>query len=313
MGKQFLAVLIAFVLATPATANLLRSPQGEKGNSHYVSLRPADAVLPTNHLAVHNNSATNELGLVFACLTSLTAGYVKGAEHLCTAAIKLGGEDPAPYKLRGIAYLLESRFEQARVDFVEAIDLDPKDSESHIGYAQALEGQGDYKKAISEIGIAIRLAPADYRMWNARCWARGNGNIELAKALDDCNRALRLSPGQPEVLDSRGFVYLRRCKFILSERDFTAALRKNPDLASARYGRGIARLHLGDVRRAQSDILSARARDQNIDDLFFWKPLLSRRCLAGAMTNQGWQCRPGKAAPSTPSKASRLSKTASSR
>jgi hypothetical protein len=74
-------------------------------------------------------------------------------------------------------------------------------------------------------------------------------------------------------------------------RDFGAALRRRPNLATALYGRGVARLKRGDAKGAQADVLRARAADPNVDDIFFWKPLLSLRCLTGIVSDHGWKCR----------------------
>jgi Flp pilus assembly protein TadD len=235
--------------------------------------------------------SSDGLALLLWCMSALADGNFRDAQKACSRAIKLDRWNPAPYKLRGASYLFQKRFEQARVDFAYAVGLDPTDPENHAGYAEALRGQGKYRDAIAQFSVAIRLAPTDARMWNARCWTRGAFARELPEGLFDCNTALRLAPGQPDILDSRGLVYLRMGRLDDATRDFGAALRRRPNLATALYGRGVARLKRGDAKGAQADVLRARAADPNVDDIFFWKPLLSLRCLTGIVSDHGWKCR----------------------
>src|SRR5262249_50542139 len=64
----------------------------------------------------------------------------------------------------------------------------------------------------------------------------------LKQALADCNQALRLMPNNAATLDSRGFIFLKMTHFDAAVSDYDAALRIDPKLAFALYGRGLARL-----------------------------------------------------------------------
>lgn len=295
--KIFIAATLASALlgqssmASPASQSTLpRAPVTHRS----ASLPPGLAVSPSKELGQGRGMAAKELGFLLWCMSGLAVGNFRDAQKACGRAIKLDRWNPAAYKLRGASYLFEKRFEQARVDFADAVRLDPTDPESHAGYAEALRGEGKYRPAIAQFSVAIKLAPDDPRLWNARCWTRGAFARELPQGLSDCNMALRLSPGQPDVLDSRGLIYLRMGKLDDAARDFSAALRKQPNLATALYSRGVARLKRGDITGAQSDVLHAREADPNVDDIYFWKPLLSQRCLTGIVSDHGWKCRPPK-------------------
>lgn len=286
-ARTFLIAFIACALSGTAIA----------ADSRSAALRPADKALPTQQLGLDGYSPTDELAFVLGCMISLGNGDLGDAQKQCALAIKLDDRDPAPHKLRGASYLFQKRFEQARLDFKEASRLDPADAENHAGFAEALRGQGQYAEAISQFDIAINLARSDPRMWNARCWTRGAFGKDLNKGLLDCNTALRLAPGQADILDSRGLIYLRLGNLKLATRDFSASLRQRPRLATALYGRGIAKLRRGDTRGAQHDILAARTIDQNVDDIFFWQPLISQKCLTGIVQDRGWRCRPSNRPP----------------
>jgi len=291
------AVLAVGLAACPAVASsaLQGRPQPPRKVERSASVPPGITISPSRELGEDRAGSTEQLGLLLWCMSALADGNFRDAQKACGRAVKLDRWNPAPYKLRGASYLFEKRYEQARNDFAAATRLDPTDPENHAGYAEALRGQGKYRAAIAQFSTAIRLAPNDPRMWNARCWTRGAFARELREGLADCNKALRLAPGQPDILDSRGLVYLRLGKLDNAMHDFGAALRKRPNLATALYGRGIARVKRGDWKGAQADVLRARATDPNVDDIFFWSPLLSQRCLTGIVSDHGWKCRPAKA------------------
>ena len=100
---------------------------------------------------------------------------------------------------------------------------------------------------------------ASYLGYGARCWARtlwGEG-LDLARA--DCDAALRLSPGQPSVLASRGLLGLRQGRFADAWSDYDAAAQSNPGEARYLYGRGVAALRLGRTEEARADIADATA------------------------------------------------------
>jgi hypothetical protein len=59
-------------------------------------------------------------------------------------------------------------------------------------------------------------------------------------------------------------VHLRRGEFQAAFADYDAAVRGAPNQIGSRYGRGIARLRLGQTAAGQADIAAASARDPNI-------------------------------------------------
>jgi Flp pilus assembly protein TadD len=68
--------------------------------------------------------------------------------------------------------------------------------------------QGDDGLAIQDLDEAIRLSPKDPELLNSRCYELAQiGRLELALA--DCNESLNLRPNDPNTLDSRGFTYLK--------------------------------------------------------------------------------------------------------
>src|SRR6185369_103665 len=99
------------------------------------------------------------------------------------------------------------------------------------------------------------LAPNKAPYWSALCWARAGTGRQLNLALAECDRSLALQPGTAAALNSRGLVNLRLKKFDASIKDYNAALAAGPLQASARFGRGLARLSVHMIALGAQDIL----------------------------------------------------------
>jgi tetratricopeptide (TPR) repeat protein len=146
---------------------------------------------------------------------------------------------------------------------------------------------GDYSAAIDQVDQWLnyhRLANDRAEGLNERCWLRATTNQDLHEALDDCNHALELrpyapesgesriraplGPDNPDILDSRGLVYLRLARLKDAIRDYDAALHVNPDMATSLYGRGLAELRLGEKARGENDLAAAEKLDGGVARTF---------------------------------------------
>jgi tetratricopeptide (TPR) repeat protein len=83
----------------------------------------------------------------------------------------------------------------------------------------------------------------------------------------DCNKGIDLEP-KPAPYDSLGLVHLKLGNYDQAIANYDAALKIDPNYASALYGRGTAKLKKGDNSGGNSDIASAKAIQSNIADRF---------------------------------------------
>ena len=100
---------------------------------------------------------------------------------------------------------------------------------------------------------------------NDRCRVRALIGEQLDLALKDCNAALRLSPKNPGVLDSRSLVLLRQGAFAKAVADYDSALAQRPSLAWSHEGRGIAKLRQGAASDGNADIAPAKTLDSDVE------------------------------------------------
>ena len=124
--------------------------------------------------------------------------------------------------------------------------------------ARAYVRLSDYRHAAPDYREAFRAGVTEPNAANGLCWSLAVLGESLDEALAACNARLRVAPDDPETLDSRGLVYLKRGRFQEAWNDYDRAVRINPNGISWLYGRGIAALRLGRTADGQSDIELAK-------------------------------------------------------
>jgi tetratricopeptide (TPR) repeat protein len=149
--------------------------------------------------------------------------------------------------------------------------------------------------AIGELNAAIH----QYDLWleshvedprravglDARCRAWAEADQNLDQALKDCDDALRQQSDSsntaggggfirprlhdnPDILASRGLVWLRRGEFNRALKDYDEAVAGRPKVAEYRFARGLAKLRAGRQADGQADIAAAVAMQKDVADRF---------------------------------------------
>lgn len=80
---------------------------------------------------------------------------------------------------------------------------------------------------------------------------------EFAKAIPDLSAALKLSPGNPQIVFARGVCYRFAKKFDLAITDFTELIKTSPNSANLFYVRGVSYLESGNKTAAETDFAKA--------------------------------------------------------
>ena len=184
-------------------------------------------------------------------------------------AVKLNPNSVPAHLARGELYAAEREPDKAKADLDVAAALAARDPDQAFTVATAYERIGLYKEAIAQFDPWLAGHPVDDQRaaaLNDRCWISTLLNADLGQALIDCDEALKLRPGDPSILDSRGLTYLRSGELDRALADYNAALRVRPDSAWTLYGRGLVELRKGMAKESQADIAAALAIQPTLAD-----------------------------------------------
>jgi len=182
-------------------------------------------------------------------------------------ALKLKPDDPKAFMMRAGLLMREKRKELAEADLKAADHVLAPGASERLVLAQAYQSLSMDEAALAQYDAWIAAHPKDDDLsmaMNNRCWLRALAGKDLDQALADCNAALKLMPANPDILDSRGLVRLRRGDFAGAIGDYRGALRMQPDNAWSLYGRGIAELRVGRTAEGEADIKAAEARSPTV-------------------------------------------------
>jgi tetratricopeptide (TPR) repeat protein len=163
----------------------------------------------------------------------------------CTSLIESGsyrGQDLArTYFSRAAGYLRKRDLDRAIKDLDAGLALDPNNAAALYNRAVGYETKGDPDRALKDYDAAIKLKPDHLKALTNR------GAIYFKKgdydhAIEDQNRVVALNSADPTEL--------------------------RPSLASALYGRGVAKLRKGENASGEADVSAAKAIKPNVAEEF---------------------------------------------
>jgi tetratricopeptide (TPR) repeat protein len=176
---------------------------------------------------------------------------------------ELAGLRPDNADIRGeLARLHTENGDNAKAldDYSAIIKMDPKDAAGYYNRGTFyLDSLFDYDKAISDISEGLKLNPRP-DAYGARAVAY-LGKGDTAKALDDCNDAIKAFPDSYEVFLARGVVYTITGDNDKAMADFNQAIKINPGYPEAYSRRGLLHAAKGDRDAALADFAQALVID----------------------------------------------------
>jgi len=219
----------------------------------------------------------------------------QGAIADYSRAIELDPKDGATFRARALARLNNRQPLLALADLDEALKLKPDDLEARMLRADVFLQSKDVTRAEADFEAAQKAAPANADLsaqiglaytraglydeglrrldaWiaahprsddigqalAARCWTRAAAGKALEAALTDCDQALKKERNSL-TMSYRGLVLFRLGRLDDAISQFAAALRVQPRMAPALYGRGLAELKKGDKAAGDADLAAAAA------------------------------------------------------
>lgn len=175
-----------------------------------------------------------------------------------------------PQALANRAALLseDGKYDQAIGDLDESIKADPDNPVAYYNRGYAHFAKHEYEKALADYDAAIRLEPDMGLAYNNRCLIRAITGKDLVAGLQDCDTAQKLMPLNIDVRITRGFIDLKLGDPRLAIKEYNDALDIDPNRPLALYGRGIARIMIGETREGEGDKAAALTLDPEVADQF---------------------------------------------
>ena len=193
----------------------------------------------------------------------------------------LDAESTAPeirvdaYYLRGLAFAIQGKYEQAIADAAEAIDINPKYEKAYLARALVYHQKGEVDLAIADYDRAIDLAPrdADALINRASLYDRKGDHDGAIREFD---ALLAMDSAQPMLSEvghsfaylNRGVAHFNRGEFDQAIADAGKAIEFNPKLSYAYLNRGRAYQAKGKYSPAIADF--DKAIEVNSTSAFFY-------------------------------------------
>ena len=183
-------------------------------------------------------------------------------------ALKYAPRYPQALANRAALLSQEGKYDQAIADLDESIKADADNPVAYYNRGYAYFAKHQYDKALADYDAAIKLEPGMGLAYNNRCLIRAITGKDLAAGVRDCDTAQKLMPLNIDVRITRGFIYLKLDDPRLAMKEYNDALDVDPNRPLALYGRGIARIMVGETREGEGDKAAALTLDPEVADQF---------------------------------------------
>lgn len=147
--------------------------------------------------------------------------------------------DAKAYNKRGLAHVSTRNYEQAIINYNQAIELDPQYAEAYNNRSTAHLLMGNYAQAVTDCSRALNYA-SDFVVAYVNRGIAYTGLRDYAKAHTDYGKALELDPHNVYAHFNRGNTYLWMGNYEEAISDYNQAIAFDPDFAAAYVNRGVA-------------------------------------------------------------------------
>lgn len=168
---------------------------------------------------------------------------------------------PGFYTLLASLYMDRKQIKKGYAVLNKALQRYPNNAQILFEYGLLLEQDGAQKQAIAHMEKVLRLKPDHAEALNYLGYTWADNNINLEKALDYVQRAMRIKPGNGYIQDSLGWVYFRMGKLDQAVEEILKALELEPSDPHIYE-------HLGEIYHEQGNLQKALQAYQKARKLF---------------------------------------------
>ena len=154
-------------------------------------------------------------------------------------------------------YLATNSVKQAIDEYRKVIELNPKDAFVHLELGMIYEKEGKDKEALREYQQVMTLAPDSAIGYNHLAYYYAERGRNLDQALTLALKAAELAEKSGDVIDTLGWVYLKRGNYNEALEKLKLATQLKPNSPSIRYHLGMAYFKSGDSQNALNEFKNA--------------------------------------------------------
>lgn len=190
-------------------------------------------------------------------------------------AIELNCSCAESLYLRGRAYVMLERYQEAQVDFISCSLKDETHAGAHFYRAYLLFLQEKFADAIDYYGLSIKYNPENAQAFLQRgiCYEELD---QTERALDDYCCSIELAETEPDGWFVRGQLLARMGRFEEAESDYTRTIELDPCHSEAFYARGLVLQEMDCYGKAMDDYTTAIKLDPANGEAFYCRAVLLR-------------------------------------
>ena len=181
------------------------------------------------------------------------------AERIANRAVTFNKDDPQAYVALGLVLSAEQKWDEARKQFDQAYQLNPKDVSPLIQEAQTWVAQNTLPNALTAIDRAIAIDPKNVNalLFRADVLARQNNISGSAQAFDDAVSAGSGDFQKGTILVRKALMYAQAKQQGQAQATFEAAIKAYPNVSSLHTAYGEYWVTQRQAARAESQFNQA--------------------------------------------------------
>jgi len=197
-------------------------------------------------------NGTKPVLLLLAARTYGVAGDLDGAQRFLTRAVETDPTFLPAYSLMAQMYTRQGKLDAARQEFDRLAQHQSKPVAALTASGMLLEAQGNTAEARVRYERALTVDPRASVAANNLAWIMAENGGDLNQALQLAQSATSATPDVPEIMDTLGWVYLKKDLPALAIPLFERSAEKQPANATYPYHLGLALSRTGDADKAKT-------------------------------------------------------------
>ncbi len=162
----------------------------------------------------------------------------------------------SPHHDLATLYLIMGKTDNSIKEYRKLSDLDPENISVRLAIGNIYSRQGEVDKAMNEYKQVIAIAPDSPIGYNELAYHYAESETNLDEGLEYALKAAKLAPKDASILDTLGWVYVKRDNFNQAVEHLKSAVTSRPNSP-------ITRFHLGMAHYKNSDLKSALIEFKN--------------------------------------------------